>query len=257
VGPVTAARIVQRFGADTLHVLDEEPRRLREALGVGKKRAAAIARAWEEQKHIREVMVFLSSHGVTTGLAVKIYKTYGDDALSVVQSDPYRLARDIWGVGFKTADKIARDLGLPPDSPSRVQAGVAYALGQQADEGHVYAIETDLTKEAAELLDVSPELVAGAIEALDGEEVVHRETLVYMPPLYPCAKSTPSTWPPSTTARSASPTGCGRWSKVRPRACSPFAASIGMRCWRRSPVAPTLSFQPSSGKRCGQLSHTR
>jgi exodeoxyribonuclease V alpha subunit len=185
VGPVTAARIVQRFGADTLHVLDEEPRRLREALGVGKKRAAAVARAWEEQKHIREVMLFLSSHAVTTGLAVKIYKTYGDDALNVVRSDPYRLARDIWGVGFKTADKIARDLGLPPDSPSRVQAGVAYALGQQADEGHVYAPELDLTKEAAELLDVSPELVAGAIETLDGEEVVHRETLVYPPPLYP------------------------------------------------------------------------
>ena len=151
VGPVTATRIVQRFGADTLRVLDEEPRRLREALGVGKKRAAAIAQAWEEQKHIREVMVFLSSHGVTTGLAVKIYKTYGDDALSVVQSDPYRLARDIWGVGFKTADKIARDLGLLPDAPSRVQAGVAHTLGQQADEGHVYAPEPDLTKEAAEL----------------------------------------------------------------------------------------------------------
>jgi exodeoxyribonuclease V alpha subunit len=179
VGPVTAARIVQRFGADTLRVLDEEPRRLREALGVGRKRAAAIAKAWEEQKHIREVMVFLSSHGVTTGLAVKIYKTYGDDALTVVQEDPYRLARDIWGVGFKTADKIARDLGLPPDSPSRVQAGVAYALSQQADEGHVYAPEPALTKEAAELLEVPAELVADAIEALDSEEIVRRETLVY------------------------------------------------------------------------------
>ncbi|MBN1812667.1 MAG: ATP-dependent RecD-like DNA helicase, partial [Anaerolineae bacterium] len=179
VGPVTATRIVQRFGADTLRVLDEEPRRLREALGVGRKRAAAIAQAWEEQKHIREVMVFLSSHGVTTGLAVKIYKTYGDDALNVVQEDPYRLARDIWGVGFKTADKIARDLGLPPDAPSRVQAGVAYALGQQADEGHVYAPEPDLTQEAAELLEVSTELVADAIESLDAEEIVRRETLVY------------------------------------------------------------------------------
>jgi exodeoxyribonuclease V alpha subunit len=184
VGPVTAARIVQRFGADTLRVLDEEPRRLREALGVGKKRAAAIAQAWEEQKHIREVMVFLSSHGVTTGLAVKIYKTYGDDALNVVQEDPYRLARDIWGVGFKTADKIARDLGLPSDAPSRIQAGVAHALSRLADEGHVYAPEPDLTKEATELLDVPAELVADAIEALDTEEVVHLETLVYTPPLY-------------------------------------------------------------------------
>jgi len=181
VGPVTAARIVQRFGADTLCVLDEEPRRLREALGVGPKRAAAIARAWEEQKHIRQVMLFLHEHGVTTGLAVKIYKTYGDDALQIVQEDPYRLARDIWGVGFKTADKIARDLGLPPDAPSRVQAGVAHALGRLADEGHVYAPEPDLVGEAVELLEVPSDLVTEAIEDLDAEEVVRRETLVYPP----------------------------------------------------------------------------
>jgi len=179
VGPVTAARIVQRFGTDTLRVLDEEPQRLREALGVGPKRAAAIAKAWEEQKRIREVMLFLQSHGVTTGLAVKIYKTYGDDALRVVQGDPYRLARDIWGVGFKTADKIARDLGLPPDAPSRIQAGVAHALSQLADEGHVYAPEEELVAEAARLLDVSPGLVRAAIEDLDADEVVRRETLVY------------------------------------------------------------------------------
>jgi len=179
VGPVTATRIVQRFGADTLRVLDEDPRRLREALGVGPKRAAAIAKAWEEQKHIREVMLFLQSHGVTTGLAVKIYKTYGDDALQVVQEDPYRLARDIWGVGFKTADKIARDLGLPPDAPSRVQAGVAHTLSELANDGHTYAPEPDLTSEAAELLAVDPALVKEAIEVLDTDEIVRRETLVY------------------------------------------------------------------------------
>ncbi|RLC63637.1 MAG: ATP-dependent RecD-like DNA helicase, partial [Chloroflexi bacterium] len=178
VGPVTASRIVQRFGLDTLRVLDEEPRRLREALGVGPKRAAAIARAWEEQKQIREVMLFLQSHGVTTNLAVKIYKTYGDDALQVVQEDPYRLAHDIWGVGFKTADKIARDLGLPLDAPSRVQAGVAYTLSQLADEGHVYAPEEELVAQTNRLLDVSPDLVRAAIEELDVEEVVRRETLV-------------------------------------------------------------------------------
>jgi exodeoxyribonuclease V alpha subunit len=186
VGPVTAARIVQRFGTDTLRVLDEAPRRLREALGVGPKRAVAIATAWEEQKHIREVMLFLQSHGVTTGLAVKIYKTYGDDALQVVQEDPYRLARDIWGVGFKTADKIARDLGLPPDAPSRVQAGVAYALSQLANEGHVYAPEEELVAEATRLLDVPPDLVHAAIEDLDADETVRRETLVYpLPPSSP------------------------------------------------------------------------
>jgi len=179
VGPVTAKRIVARFGAETLQILDEEPERLREVEGVGPKRAAAIVRAWEEQKEIRRVMLFLQSHGVTTGLAVKIYKTYGDDALQMVQEDPYRLARDIWGVGFKTADKIARDLGLPPDAPSRIQAGVAYALSQMADEGHVYVPEEDLVAEAARLLEVAPALVEPAITALDAEEVVRRERLIY------------------------------------------------------------------------------
>lgn len=179
VGPVTAARIVDRFGVDTLRVLEEEPERLREVPGVGPKRAAAIARAWEEQKAIREVMLFLQSHGVTTGLAVKIYKTYGDDALRVVQEDPYRLARDIWGVGFRTADKIARNLGLPPDAPSRIQAGVAYALSQMADEGHVYVPEEDLVEEAARILEVDPDLVRPAIAMLEADEVVCRERLVY------------------------------------------------------------------------------
>ncbi len=179
VGPVTARRVVQRFGVDTLQVLDEKPERLREVLGVGPKRAAAVAEAWEEQKQIREVMMFLQSHGVSTNLAVKIYKAYGDDALEVVQEDPYRLARDIWGVGFKTADKVAQDLGLPHDAPSRVQAGVAYALSQLADEGHVYVPEEELVAEASPLLEVEPALVRDAIGQLDTERVVQRETLRY------------------------------------------------------------------------------
>ncbi len=179
VGPVTAKRIVQRFGVDTLDVLDEKPKRLREVLGVGPKRVTAIAKAWEEQKQIRQVMMFLQSHGVSTNLAVKIYKTYGDDALQVVQEDPYRLARDIWGVGFKTADKVAQDLGLPHDAPSRVQAGVAYALSQLADQGHVYVPEEELVTEAAPLLEVEPRLIKDAIGELDTDQVVQRETLRY------------------------------------------------------------------------------
>jgi len=179
VGPVTAARIVQRFGLDTLSVLDEAPDRLREASGVGTKRAAAISKAWQEQQQIREVMLFLQSHGVTTGLAVKIYKTYGDESLQVVQDNPYRLARDIWGVGFKTADRIAQDLGLPLDAPSRVQAGVAYTLSQLADEGHVYVPEDHLINEGQQLLGVSAEQVEDGIVALDEDEIVRREHLSY------------------------------------------------------------------------------
>jgi len=179
VGPVTAKRIVQRFGVDTLQLLDEDPDRLQEIPGVGPKRVASVAEAWEEQKRIREVMMFLHGHGVSTNLAVKIYKAYGDDALQVVQEDPYRLARDIWGVGFKTADKVAQDLGLPRDAPARVQAGVAYALSQLADEGHVYVPEGELVEEAVPLLEVEPDLVRKAIRELDADAVVERETLVY------------------------------------------------------------------------------
>ncbi len=179
VGPVTAKRIVQRFGTETLNILDQEPDRLREALGVGPKRAASVAQAWEEQMQIRQVMMFLQSHGVSTNLAVKIYKTYGDDALQVVQDDPYQLARDIWGVGFKTADKVAQDLGLPHDAPSRVQAGVAYALSQLADEGHVYVPEEELVTEAVPLLEVEPDLIREAIRELDADEVVRRDQLSY------------------------------------------------------------------------------
>src|SRR5574341_1688537 len=144
IGPKTAAKIVKKFGADTLRVVDEEPRRLREVLGIGTKKAAIIEVAWQQQKAIKNVMIFLQGHGVSTGLAVKIYKQYGNMAEQIVTSDPYRLARDIYGIGFKTADKIARQLGLPPDAPTRVEAGVAYALGELADDGHVYATHSEL-----------------------------------------------------------------------------------------------------------------
>ena len=171
VGPVTAGRIVKKFGLQTLDVLDHHPEQLRLVLGVGPVRADSVGRAWTQQKAIKDVMLFLQSHGVTTTLAVKIYKQYGDASIATVKNDPYRLARDIFGVGFKTADKIARDLGLPMDSPNRIAAGVAYTLSQLADEGHVYAPEGRLVHDAAELLGVAPELTAVGIERLvqDGQ----------------------------------------------------------------------------------------
>ena len=179
IGPVTASRIVKRFGLDTLDVIEHHPHRLREVLGVGKKRVEMITQAWEEQKHIKEVMLFLQSHDVSTSLAVKIYKQYGDAALDVVRGDPYRLARDIHGIGFLTADKIAQKLGLPPDSPQRVKAGIAYVLSQLADDGHVYAPQEKLIKEAAEILDVPPDLVEEGVARLEEEKQIHCEEIAY------------------------------------------------------------------------------
>jgi exodeoxyribonuclease V alpha subunit len=179
VGPVTAGRIVKKFGLQTLDVLEHHPEQLRLVLGVGPVRAAGIGQAWTTQKAIKDVMLFLQSHGITTALAVKIYKQYGDASIATVKNDPYRLARDIYGVGFKTADKIARDLGLPLDSPNRIAAGVAYTLSQLADEGHVYAPESKLVHDAAELLGVEPSLTATGIERLvkDGQVKVEAPTL--------------------------------------------------------------------------------
>ena len=122
IGPKLAERIVAKFKEDTFQVIENTPRRLLEVPGIGMDRTGKITRAWQEQKHVKEIMVFLHSHGVSTNLAVKIYKTYGDQSLEIVQKNPYQLERDIYGVGFKTADRIARALGLPVDHPSRVEA---------------------------------------------------------------------------------------------------------------------------------------
>lgn len=175
IGPVTAKRIVRKFGLDTLRVIEETPQRLHEVLGVGRKRVDLITRAWAEQQKIKEVMLFLQSHNVSTGLAVKIYKQYGDDAIEIVRNDPYRLARDIFGIGFITADKIARAIGIAPDAPERVAAGVAYVLSEAADEGNVYLPAVELTRRAGEMLGVSEALVAQGIAALAEDDRVRVE----------------------------------------------------------------------------------
>ncbi len=166
IGPRLAERIVAHFGMETLEVIERAPARLQEVPDIGPRRSHLIARAWEEQKQVKEIMLFLHSHGISTNLAVKIYKQYGDLALAVVQSDPYRLARDVFGIGFKTADRIAQSLGLPADHPSRLEAGVVYALNQATDDGHVYTPAHLLTEQATQLLGVAPELIPPAIERL-------------------------------------------------------------------------------------------
>ncbi|ACY98283.1 SF1B family DNA helicase RecD2 [Thermomonospora curvata] len=194
IGPTMAERMVDHFGTDILRVIEEEPERLTEVYGLGPKRMRRIAEAWEEQKAIKEVMVFLSEVGVSTSLAVRIYKTYGDDAIEVVRKEPYRLAADVWGIGFKTADTIAQAVGIPHDSPERIKAGLRYTLSQAADAGHCYLPEPNLLSETAKILQVDAEQVGPCLEELVAEEGVVRETVrttggnqvpaVYLLPFY-------------------------------------------------------------------------
>src|SRR5258707_2250956 len=177
IGPKMAERIVAHFDTDTLRVIEEEPVRLVEVPGLGPKRTAMITRAWEEQKAIKEVMLFLQGVGGSTSLAVRIYKTYRDAAIAVVKNEPYRLAADVWGIGFKTADKIAQSLGIPHDSPERVKAGLQFTLSEATEEGHCYLPREELLRRAAEILGVETALVAGCMEDLVREGGVVREHL--------------------------------------------------------------------------------
>ena len=177
IGPRLAERIVSHFGQQTLEIIEDEPERLREVPDIGSKRARLIAAAWQEQKQVKEIMLFLHSHGVSTNLGIKIYKQYGDEALPIVQSDPYRLARDIYGVGFKTADRIAQALGLPSDHPSRIEAGVIYTLNEKTDDGNVYTPRQTLIERAAELLSVPQDLIPPALERLAQDDRIRQEVL--------------------------------------------------------------------------------
>ena len=177
IGPKLAERIVAQFGKTTLDVIEEHPKRLLDVPGIGKGRVGKIVTAWEDQKQVKEIMLFLHSHGVSTNLAVKIYKTYGDRALRTVQEDPYQLERDIYGVGFKTADRIAQALGLAIDHPSRIEAGIVYVLNEMIGNGHVFAPRELLTSKATELLGVSPELLPPGFDRLLREERIHAESV--------------------------------------------------------------------------------
>ncbi|MFD8703908.1 ATP-dependent RecD-like DNA helicase [Kitasatospora sp. NPDC059648] len=177
IGPRFAERIVERFGVDTLEVIENEPGRLIEVPGLGPKRTRKIAAAWEEQKAIKEVMVFLQGVGVSTSLAVRIYKQYGDASIGVVKNEPYKLASDVWGIGFLTADRIAQAVGIPHDSPERVKAGLQYALSQSSDQGHCYLPEERLIADGVKLLQVDVGLVIDCLAELVAAEGVVRETV--------------------------------------------------------------------------------
>ena len=172
LGPVMAGRIVDQFGQKTLDIIENEIERLAEVRGIAEKSIAKIAKAWEAQKEIRDVMIFLQSHGVSSAYATKIFKRYGDRSIAVVQQNPYRLATDIYGIGFLKADSIAKELGFEDDCRPRVEAGVLYKLQQLAEEGHVYFPYESLVEQCREILGVAPEPVSRAITRLAADRQV-------------------------------------------------------------------------------------
>ena len=185
VGPKFAGRIVRTFGTDTLTVIEEETDRLLLVPGIGEKRVQMIRDSWEKQKEIKNIMLFLQSHSVSTSFAAKIYKVYGNESIQVVKENPFRLADDIWGVGFKTADGLAEKLGFAKDDPLRCRSGILYTLNALADEGHVYAEQEQLLRKAEELLEAKRESISAALEAMLGTEDLKQDgEAIYLPPFY-------------------------------------------------------------------------
>ncbi|MEN6320331.1 MAG: ATP-dependent RecD-like DNA helicase [Syntrophaceae bacterium] len=174
IGPVMAKRIVKMFKEKTLDVIENEIDRLVDVEGIGQKRIGILKKAWEEQKEIRAVMIFLQSHGVSSGYAAKIFKQYGNEAIKIVQDNPYRLATDIFGIGFITADKIAEKLGFAKDSELRAAAGILYVLHELTDEGHVYYPYEPLIGKCKEMLDIDREIIVKAI----GTVVVDKQVII-------------------------------------------------------------------------------
>ena len=177
IGPVMAKRIVEVFAKETFDIIENEIERLIEVDGIGKKRIEMIQNAWEEQKEIREVMVFLQSHGVSSGYATKIFKQYGNRSIEVVKENPYRLATDIFGIGFVTADNIAEKLGFSRDSELRAEAGILYVLHQVSDEGHVYYPYDPLINKCQEILQVENDVIVKALSTIALEKRIIIEDL--------------------------------------------------------------------------------
>lgn len=189
IGPKYASRIVERFGTDTIDIIDSQPEKLLEIPGIGKERLRRIRESWEQQKEVKNIMIFLQNYGVSTAFATKIFKTYGNDSIRVVQENPFRLADDIWGIGFKTADALAEKMGWQKDDPLRCRSGLFYTLNQLSEDGHVYATREQLTQAAAELLEVDLSPVEQAVEhAIRQEDLIEENDAVYLPAFYHAEK---------------------------------------------------------------------
>jgi exodeoxyribonuclease V alpha subunit len=189
IGPHFAKKLVKAFGIDVFDVIEQTPERLQELDGIGPKRRQQVTAAWSEQKAIREIMVFLQSHGVGTSRSVRIYKTYGDEAIAKVQENPYRLALDIHGIGFKTADTLAQKLGIGTQSLIRAQAGVRHVLQEWSGEGHCAAFREQLVEMAVKLLEIPENVIVQAIAGELAEEnlvseIIAGQEALFLTPLY-------------------------------------------------------------------------
>ena len=197
VGPKFARRIVQKFGTDTFAVIEDNVELLIEVEGIGRKRVQMIAESWERQKEVKNIMLFLQEHQVSSSFAAKIYKQYGNESIAVMKENPYKLADDIWGIGFKTADQIAGKLGFGKESYMRLRSGLMYTLSELSNDGYVYAEREQLIDKASELLEASPETIAMTMdEMLKKEELIREQKVVktddkgnpveavYLPPFY-------------------------------------------------------------------------
>ena len=185
IGPKYAHLIVERFGTETIEVIEDDIERLYEVPGIGKKRVEKIRDSWEKQKDIKNVMIFLQQYGVSTAYAAKIYRQYGKDSIDNVKENPYRLADDIWGIGFKTADSIASKMGYEKNDLRRCKSGINYTLNELSNEGHVYAVEEQLIEAAKKLLEADEEPITQAItEMIASENLIRENEAIYLPPFY-------------------------------------------------------------------------
>ncbi len=185
VGPKYAKKIVQKFGVDTFAVIEDNIELLIEIPGIGSKRIRMIAESWERQKEVKNIMLFLQEHGVSTAFAAKIYRQYGNESIAVMKENPFRLADDIWGIGFKTADSIAEKLGFGRETYVRLRSGIMYTLSELADEGHVYAEREQLTQKAAALLEAEESRIVMTMDQmLKDKDLIREEDAIYLPPFY-------------------------------------------------------------------------
>lgn len=185
IGPAYAKAIVSRFGLETIDVIENDIERLLEVPRLGRKRMEKIRESWEKQKDIKEVMVFLQGHGVSTAFAAKIYRKYEKDSIAKVKENPYQLADDIWGIGFKTADSIASKMGYEKNDPRRCRSGILYTLNELAEEGHVYAEPEQLVEAAVKLLEVEETPVRQALATMmEAKDVIADNDVIYLPPFY-------------------------------------------------------------------------